>query len=192
MGCVQNRGVITQPNFHLSPDVQKTTKAMFKILSLGTFFSPKNYWVVSSHLMPANMHQKCCCLILYFPCGHITGRVYPEYTHNRSAWPAAKLEHISIAYAVHPTSLLIYFYINLRKRVGNRPRLYLLNRVLCSIIKFWHLINKCNITAHETPNDTLKNVHTSYPQSFLLKETYSGNYHTTSSIVTSTFIYKPK
>lgn len=41
MGCVQNSGVITQPNFHLSTDVQKTTKAMVKILSLGTFFPPK-------------------------------------------------------------------------------------------------------------------------------------------------------
>lgn len=94
----------------------------------------------------------------------------------RLAWP---LDTFLLLNAAHPTLLFIDLHINCREQFGNRPRLYLSNRVLGSLIKFWHSINKSNITAHETPTNILKSVHLSHPQSLsCLKKTYSANYHT--------------
>ena len=98
----------SQPNFLLSADVLKTTKAIFKIWNVrASVFLQKNL-VVFSYLMPANMDQKSGWLTLTFYHGPITGRIFLEYI-VQSYMTSDQNQNISIAYAgiLYPCSLLL-------------------------------------------------------------------------------------
>lgn len=165
-GYVKNKGVITQPNFLLSADILKTTKATSKILNLRTFFPAKQFSGVFLHNV--SWHQKSGWLTLYFYHGLITGRVFPEYIAQTCMTSDQNQTHFH-CFCWHFASLFIALHINHRKWFDNRLMLYLPNRVLWSLMEFWHSVNKKNITAHKTPGDIPKSVHVHTLKVFLVK-----------------------
>ena len=96
-----------QPNFLLSADVLKTTKAMFKIWNVKTSVFLQKNSVVFFLLNASQQAPKSGWLTLYFYHGPITGRIFLEYI-VQSCMTSDQNQNIPIAHAdiLYPCSLL--------------------------------------------------------------------------------------